>query len=147
MLRGFFGTTLKRLWPQTPKDHKKTTFRGTFFGYIFDRVSYFSDGHFLCVFKTSLVPDFGAKGTRRLQFRRVLGASWNTFGTNVEKLKLRFCVGWYSKIKLWRACISPCFVISMRKLLGHLICMLRLTICHHFTHLCIHWKPIFNNIL
>jgi len=25
--------------------------------------------------------------------------------------------------------------------------MIRLTMCHHFTHLCIHWKPIFNNIL
>ena len=30
---------------QTPKDHKKITFRGTFFGYIFEIFSYFSDGH------------------------------------------------------------------------------------------------------
>ena len=65
----------------------------------------------------------------------------------MDKLKLRFCVGWYSKIKLWRACVSPCFVISMRKLLGPFIFMFRLTICHHFTHSCLHWKPIFDNIL
>ena len=72
---------------------------------------------------------------------------WATFGTNVDKLKLRFCVGGYSKIKLWRACVSPCFVISMRKLLGPFIFMLRLTICPHFAHLCLHWKPFFDNIL
>ena len=102
---------------------------------------------FLCVSETSLVPDCGAKGTHRPQFRRALGAFWSTLSTNLKKLKLRFRVRRDTKIKLWRACISPCFVISMRKFSGHLIFMLRLTIGHHFTHLCIHWKPIFNNIL
>ena len=115
-------------------------------GHIFDIFSYFSDADFLCVFETSLLQVVGAKGTRRPQFRRALGAIWNTISTNMEKLKLRFCVGGYAKIKLWRACISPCFVISIHKFSGHLIFMLRLTIGHHFTHLCIHWKPIFNNI-
>ena len=44
------GTTLERLWPQTPKNHKQTTLRGTFFGYIFDICSYFSDACFLTCF-------------------------------------------------------------------------------------------------
>ena len=114
---------------------------------MFDIFSYLFDADFLCVFETSLLQVFHAKGTRRPHFRRALGVIWNTISTNMEKLKLRFRVGGYAKIKLWRACVSPCFVRSMCRFSGPLFFMLRLTICHHFTHLCIHWKPIFYNIL
>ena len=129
------------------KNHKTTTFRGTCLGHTFDIFSYFSDADLLCVFETSLLQVFGAKGTRRPQFRRALGAIWNTISTKIEKLKLRFRVGGDAKIKLWRGCVSPCFVIFMCRFPGRLFFMIRLTICHDFTHLCIHWKPIFDNIL
>ena len=100
-----------------------------------------------CVFETSLLQVFGAKGTRRPQFRRALGAIWNTISTNMEKLKLRFRVGRDAKIKFWRCCVSPCFVIFMCRFPGRFFFMIRLTICHNFTHLCIHWKPIFDKLL
>jgi hypothetical protein len=44
------GATLERLRTQTPKNIKKITFRGTFFGYILDISSYFSDACFLTCF-------------------------------------------------------------------------------------------------
>ena len=90
---------------------------------------------------------FCARGAHWPQFRMPLGAIWGTFGTNVNNLKLRFRVGGYAKIKLWRACVSPCFVRSMCRFSGPLFFMIRLMICHNFTNSCLHWKPIFYNIL
>ena len=39
MLGGTSGTTLERIWLQTPKNHKKTTFRDALLGYIFNRIA------------------------------------------------------------------------------------------------------------
>ena len=118
-----------------------------FCGACFFIFSYFSDACFLTCFLNLSSTSLWRQSTRRPQFRRVLGAFWNTLSTNLKKLKLRFRVGLDAKIKLWRACVSPCFVISMCRFSGPLFFMIRLTLCHHFTHVCIHWKPIFDNIL
>ena len=99
----------------------------------------------VCVFETSLLQVFGAKGTRRPQFRTALGAIWNTISTNMEKLKLRFRAGGDAKFKLWRACVSPCFVIFMCRFSGPVFFMFHLTILSHLPHLCIHLSSIFRH--
>jgi hypothetical protein len=71
-----FGTTLERLWPQTPKNHKKISFRGTFFGYVFDILSHFPDACFLTCF-VNLSP------TNFLRQRHPRASISNAFGRHL----------------------------------------------------------------
>ena len=57
------GTTLGRLRPLTPKNHRKITFLDLVFKQLFIDFSYFSGTYFSLIFHTSLLPGFGWKKT------------------------------------------------------------------------------------
>ncbi len=147
MLQGFFGTTLKRLWPQTSKDHKKTTFRGTFFGYMFDIFSYFSDGHFFVCFLNLSRTRFWRQRHPQASISKGFGCLLEHTLNTSEKAK--------TPIPCRMGCENQalegfCFTLFCHfhvQVSGPLFFMIRLMICHNFTNLCLHWKPIFNNIL
>jgi len=73
VLGGFLGSTLERLWPQTPKKPKKITFWDILFDDLFVIFSYFSGDCFLCVFYTSLEPGFGWKKHKQASISKASG--------------------------------------------------------------------------
>ena len=81
---------------------------------------------------------FDAKGTHKPQFRRPLGAIWNTFSAKLEEWKLRFRVAMDTKNKLWSVCVSDLFVIFAYMFSGLVFFMICFTIVSHLANSCIH---------
>ena len=148
---GSFWTTLGQLLPRTSKNIKKTS-KNSLSQTSFVTICLIYLRLFLIIdFSMFFAPLswclFGAKGTCRPQFRRTFGAIMWTFWANVEKWKLRFYSRLESKIKLWRACVSSCFVICVRMFSWLVFFMICLSILSHLTYLCVDVHSIFDKIL
>ena len=141
------GTTLRRLWPQTPKQPKKNTF-GTSFLTTF--LSFFLTFLVIvfCVFFTPLSSQaLDEKSTSRPQFRRPLGAVFEIIWTNREKWKLRFRVRTDMKIKLSRHVFSWFSWILWACFLDVSFSHYFYNVWSYFTFSCSHLDSIFDEIL